>query len=258
MPGPPRLDRWWLFRGLSILNSKGVTRADVEVDWDQGDAILAASSLSRETRLSLLEDTKSYLGSLLEEKASDSVLVNAWDEFYRIYDGLIRRFVCSHGVPRSDVEDCVQEVWGEVVERLAKFERPVDRPGLRSWLYTLVRSKAADLFRKKVRQQADRIEPSEPTARGIADSDSDPAALFEKRWESALLESVVEELRTQVSEVNYQILRMRLLEGCDVREVANQLSLTPEQVRYRHHRVMRKLRTRLAVFTGERIEQRNP
>ena len=93
---------------------------------------MASSRLSRETRLSLLEDTKSYLGSLLEETASDSVLVYAWDEFYRIYDALIRRFVVSQGVPHSDVDDCVQEVWSEVVERLVKFERSAHRPGLLS------------------------------------------------------------------------------------------------------------------------------
>jgi RNA polymerase sigma factor (sigma-70 family) len=212
---------------------------------------------SRETRVSLLEDTKSYLGSLLEEKASDQVLVNAWDEFYRMYDALIRRFVGSQGVPHSDVEDCVQEVWKVVVERLGEFERPADRPGLRSWLYTLVRSKVADLFRNRVRQQANRLEPSDLAAREITDADSDPAALFQKRWESALLESVVEELRAQVSEVNYRILRLRLLESCDVSEVAAELKLTPEQVRYRHHRVMRKLRTRLAVFTGEPVDRAN-
>ena len=218
---------------------------------------MASSRLSRETRLSLLEDTKSYLRSLLEEKASDSVLVYAWDEFYRIYDALIRRFVVSQGVPHSDVDDCVQAVWSEVVERLVTFERPAHRPGLRSWLYTLVRSKAADLFRSKIRQRAGSLEQTDFAAREASDSGSDPAALFEKKWETALLESVVEELRAQVSEVNYQILRMRLLQGRDVKEVATELKLTSEQVRYRHHRVMRKLRTRLAVFTGERIDETN-
>jgi RNA polymerase sigma factor (sigma-70 family) len=193
------------------------------------------------------------LESLLKSDASDAVLVNAWDEFYRIYDALIRRFVISQGVPRCDVEDCVQEVWGEVVERLGTFQRPAHRPGLRSWLYILVRSKAADLFRRKARQRADRLEPADYATQVTADSDYDPAALFEKSWERALLESVIQELRDQVSEVNYEILSMRLLQGRSVQEVASRLNVTPDQVRYRYHRVMRKLRTRLAVFTGQPI-----
>jgi DNA-directed RNA polymerase specialized sigma24 family protein len=66
-----------------------------------------------------------------------------------------------------------------------------------------------------------------------------------------LLESSLEELRQQISDVNYRILRMRLLEDRDVAQVAAVVELSPEQVRYRYHRVLRKLKTYLAVFTGQ-------
>ena len=206
---------------------------------------------SRETILTLLEDAQSYLRSALAQQAPDSVLVLAWEEFYRIYDDLIRRFVVSHGVPYSHVDDCVQEVWCDVVEHLAGFERPPDRPGLRAWLYTLVRGKAANLFRGNARRLAENLQDASMAGREPIQPESDPVELFEKKWEAALLESVVEKLRQEVSDVNYRILRMRLFDDRDVKDVASELGVTPEQVRYRHHRVMRKLRTRLAVFTGE-------
>src|SRR5687767_10963768 len=97
----------------------------------------------RETSLSLLRAAQVYL------KTPEQPASRAWDSFYELYDELIRRFVIAQGVPRCDVDDCVQEVWREVAVRLAAFDRPVDRPGLRAWLYALVRSKATNVFRKK-------------------------------------------------------------------------------------------------------------
>ena len=46
-------------------------------------------------------------------------------------------------------------------------------------------------------------------------------------------------------------LRMRCLEGRDVADVAAELGMTSEQVWYRLHRLMKKLRARAAVFSGE-------
>jgi len=113
---------------------------------------MAADKGNRETYVSLLQDAQAYLKLLLEDKAPNSLLVAAWENFYHVYDDLIRRFVVAHEVPHADVDDCVQEVWSEVAARLIEFDRPADRPGLRAWLYVLVRSKAMDIFRSKARR----------------------------------------------------------------------------------------------------------
>ncbi len=113
---------------------------------------MATDKGNRETYLPLLQDARAYLKLLLEDKVPNSLSVVAWENFYRVYDNLIRRFVVAQGVPHSDADDCVQEVWSEVAARLNGFDRPVDRPGLRAWLYALVRSKATDVFRRKSRR----------------------------------------------------------------------------------------------------------
>jgi hypothetical protein len=46
-------------------------------------------------------------------------------------------------------------------------------------------------------------------------------------------------------------LRMRCLEGREVPDVAAELGLSSEQVWYRQRRLMRKLQSRVAVFTGQ-------
>ncbi len=203
------------------------------------------------TLLPLLHDTQAFLQSLLRRQAPDSVLSEAWEEFYRVYNELIRRFVIARGMRDADVDDCVQEVWNAVALKLVDFQRPKDRPGLRAWLYTLVRSKATDLIRRKARQPAKSLgqqsqAPAEPPG-----NDPDPADVYERQWESAMLQTAIEELRTEVSELNYRVLQMRLLEGRDVAEVAAALDVPLARVRYCQHRALSKLRARMAVYTGK-------
>jgi RNA polymerase sigma factor (sigma-70 family) len=49
-----------------------------------------------------------------------------------------------------------------------------------------------------------------------------------------------------VSARSYQVVVLRWVEGRSVSEIAASLKITPEQVRYRHHRMMEKLRSLVA------------
>jgi RNA polymerase sigma factor (sigma-70 family) len=205
------------------------------------------------TNVILLGWTQQYLRALVEQETPDSMLAAAWDEFYRVYDGLMRRFAIARGLVGSDVDDCLQAVWMEVASRLGQFERPDSQAGLRSWLYTLVRSKAGDLLRRRQRRPAESLDAAREAGHEPADRESDPGRIIDQDWERALLETLLEELRQEVSDINWRLLRMRCLEGRDVPAVAAELGLTSEQVWYRQRRLMRKLQARVAVFTGQEM-----
>jgi len=216
----------------------------------QGMSALNSDEYTDETVLPLLNQAKSYLRTQLQRQAPDSVLTEAWDEFYRVYSGLIRRFVAAHGVSDSDIDDCCQDVWNKVAIKLPSFERSENRPGLRSWLYTVVRSKSIDLLRRNSRRSSVRLadvvsERQEPEGREV-----DPAVQYERTWEDAFIQSMLTELRSHVSALNYQVVQRRLLDGCSVADVAKELSLSSEQVRYRQYRTLRKLQTMVAVYSG--------
>lgn len=205
------------------------------------------------TNLPLLESTQTYLQSLLERQAPDSVLSEAWDEFYRVYSELIRRFVFARGVPAADVDDCVQEVWSTVAQKLVKFQHPKNRPGLRAWLYTVVRSKVTDIMRQRIRQRSVNLDSDIPVADKNAVIPGQPGEADEAAWLTTLAEMLLEELRPNVSDLNYQVVRMRLFEGRSVSDVAAALDITPEQVRSRQHRLLSKLRVRQAIYTGRTL-----
>lgn len=203
-----------------------------------------------ETCLLLLGNARRYLKALLHDKLPGTVLAAAWDEFYRLYDDLIRRFVISLGVPRSDVDDCVQEVWMEVAARLVEFDRPVDRPGLRAWLYTLVRSKATNVFRKRARLPFESLDARTGIGLEPHDPRSGPTELYERQWKEAVLAGTVARLCEELCATNSHILQMRLIDRRSVKHVASKLDLTPEQVYARQHRILKKLRARIAAYTG--------
>lgn len=208
-----------------------------------------------QTNLILLGWTQEYLRSLLAEGTSDSVLSAAWDEFYRVYDALMRRFAIARGLSGADVDDCLQAVWLQVASSLGEFRHPEQHAGLRSWLYTLVRSKASDMLRSRGRRPADSLDAAREAGHEPADREADPAKSLEQEWERALLETLLEELRQEVSETNWRLLQMRCLEGREVADVARELGLESEQVWYRQRRLLKKLQARAAVFTGREFAE---
>ena len=55
----------------------------------------------------------------------------------------------------------------------------------------------------------------------------------------------MEVLRTRVSEKSYRVVRLRWIEGRETPEIADDVDLTPDQVRYRLQRMKRKLQALL-------------
>jgi len=182
------------------------------------------------------------------------VLAQAWDEFYRVYSCLVRRFVLAQGLRGADADDCVQELWKTVAVKLADFQRPPHRPGLRAWLHTIVRNKATDFLRSRLRHRARGLDSALAPKDEPCSREPDPPAAIELEWERAMLQTALDELRLRVSEINYRLLVMRVLEGRSEAETAAALQLTPEQVRHRKYRLQRQLQSLLSVFTGHDAE----
>jgi RNA polymerase sigma factor (sigma-70 family) len=199
-----------------------------------------------ETNLSLLGKTQDYLKATMSAQNPDTILSAAWDEFYRIYNELIRRYVRARSIPDAEVEDCVQEVWVAVARHLIYFHRPKDRPGLRAWLFTLVRTKAADVLKRRGRggQSLQQMPEQECGTGNPSTGDV---------WTRLLLETVLDEVQKETDELNCRILRMRLLEGYRTAEIAAAVDLPPAAVRYRFQRLLKKLRLRIATYTGDQI-----
>jgi RNA polymerase sigma-70 factor, ECF subfamily len=194
-------------------------------------------SSSPDDDFQLCEKLKTYLEYRFENVDPPAPLSEAWDRFYNLYTPRFDGFLRKSGLTEAEREDCLQDVWSAVVVHLARLSYDSGRARLSTWLMTLVRNQAMDTLRRRRRSAAPISMTADPIDPGLG-----PLAACEILGTRALVSSVLGELSNQVSAVNFQVLTQRAMDGRTSLEVANNLGLTPEQVRFRLHRMKRKFR----------------
>jgi RNA polymerase sigma factor (sigma-70 family) len=197
----------------------------------------------------LVKNACAYLKQRLQKLAPDAVLTHAWDSFYRTYTSILRRMAGEFHLDAGDSEDLVQEVWAQVIVHLSAFDWQRQGSGLRGWLYTLVRNRALNHIRQKVRHPVRLAGAMELC--DVADRAPGPAAEWEVRWDRELMQLLLADLEKKVSPVNHRLLVLRWIEDRPLAEVAKLLKLSEKQVTYRQQRLFRKLRAAQALYRGE-------
>jgi len=192
---------------------------------------IAASSPDSE----LLIQAQRYLDHRNQGLPSGQDLEAAWVEFYDFYSRKIRTYAFTCGAADEEIADCVQEVWRELLVRLPEFHLDPCRGQFDTWLFAIAQSKTADLRRSRNRRS---LQGNSDGLQTVTDNRPSPGRALEDEEMVAL---AWEQLRKRLSECNFQVLRLRLVEELSVAEVAEQLGLSHEQVWYRYHRARREL-----------------
>ena len=146
----------------------------------------------------------------------------AFGALYTLYGRLVHGIVLSR-VPRTDVEDLVQDVFVHAMQRLASLREPRAFGG---WLAAIARNIATDHLRRAPR---------------IADMPQDLAASPNDQTEALAVLAVIRSL----PEAYRETLVLRLVEGMTGPEISARTGLTPASVRVNLHRGMKQLRERL-------------
>lgn len=146
----------------------------------------------------------------------------AFGALYARYGRLVHGIVLAR-VPRPDVEDLVQDVFLQAMQRLSSLRDPLAFGG---WLAAMARNRATDYLRRAPR---------------VAEMPDDLAAVSEERTEAI---AVLDIIRT-LPEAYRETLVLRLVEGMTGPEISARTGLTPASVRVNLHRGMKQLRERL-------------
>lgn len=201
--------------------------------------------------LELLRSVQSYLSSLGGHQTPAAPEREAWQRFFDRYDPFIRRVVCSslgkHAFD-ADVDDCVQEAWAELVTKLNRTSYDPRRGRFDSWLFSFARRKAIRFLRRKSRGSAQSLADPAATLPG---RDGDPQTEYERKENRELVHRMLAELRSRVSETNYRILHLRWIEGRTSAEIAAEVDVSQDQVRYRLGRMKRKLRVLIKADSSD-------
>lgn len=112
---------------------------------------------------------------------------------------------------RLDAEDVLQEVFVQVFRDARRYQP--ERASVRSWLFTIARSRALDRLRS--RRSLDRL--SRPPLDGEAE------AATAASQESLLLKRHVERQLEKLSDREREVLRLAYYDGCTQEEIAARL-----------------------------------
>ena len=191
---------------------------------------------SLETRPSLLKRLKS--GDDLQ----------SWQEFYRIYGGLIRFFAEKAGLTADEAEEVVQETAIGVARRLPEFVYDPKVCRFKTWLLNLVRWRIQDQLRKRPPEfHARAHRPPQPDA-GDAGATAteegivDPAgnfleAIWDEEWAKNVLDNALDRLKHQVNARHFQIFYLTVIKKSDPQDVARVVGVNVDQVYLIKHRL---------------------
>lgn len=244
-PGLP--DALPLLSALSVL-AFHQPPAESVVTFSTADAVDAQPDrLRRDNELLLLEDTRAYLDCLARKVKPGPRPSGEWDRFFPVYTRRIHRAAQSYGLSASDAEDCVQDVWLEILDILRRAGHDPRWDEFSHWMHGVIRNQVVNFVRRMARRP-DRGAQSLDDA--VLGHDLDPVAMYERNQRRRLVRHVLHDLKREVSATNYRLVHFRWIEGLEVAEVAARLGLTSEQVRYRQHRVKKRLERLLELHGG--------
>jgi RNA polymerase sigma factor (sigma-70 family) len=201
----------------------------------------AGHGTSLETRPSLLQRLKS---------GDDA---RSWQEFYKIYGGLIRSFAAKAGLTEDEAEEVVQETAIGVARGLPEFTYDPKVCRFKTWLLNLTRWRIQDQLRKRKKagrpaQDSDAlvnkrcVQEDETGTTATIERLPDPAvpdfgAEWDAAWEKNLLKQALERVRSRIDERQFQIFDFCVTKEWSPADVAQTLGISAARVYLTKHRV---------------------
>jgi RNA polymerase sigma factor (sigma-70 family) len=171
---------------------------------------------------------------------SDPGNQEVWLEFDARYRPMIHSFATRLGLSDADASDVAQETLVRFIReyRAGRYDRTRGR--LRSWIIAIVRYRIADLRR----EQAARREHRGESALIDLPADNHLEELWSAERSRVLMSQALSELRSQtrLSEKTMLAFEQYVLRNRPVREVADELGLSRQDIYMAKNRVAEKLR----------------
>ena len=167
----------------------------------------------------------------------------SWNDFSRIYRGLVYGVARQAGLTDSEAQDIVQETFISVVKTIQEFKYDPAVGSFKSWLRHTTSWKISDRYRKRVKEAAMGARHSQGTARtATVERIPDPAGLklediWEAEWEKSVFSAALDRVRPQVRAKQYQLFDLYAIKGWSVQKVARTLDVHVGQVYLAKHRI---------------------
>jgi RNA polymerase sigma-70 factor (ECF subfamily) len=191
-------------------------------------------------------DTSITLMMRLRQAPAD---LQAWEDFVRRYQPMIRDWCLRWGSRPADAEDVAQEVLLKLLAAMKTFQYDPGR-SFRAWLKTVTQNAWND-FAKSHRREATRDPES---FQAILDSRAaldDLRSRIEDAYDRELLDLAMRRVEKRVKPANWRAFQLTAIEGRAGADVAGELGMTVARVYIAKHRVERLLEEEIRILRGE-------
>jgi len=178
----------------------------------------------------------------------------SWQEFYRIYGGLIRFFAEKAGLSADEAEEVVQETAIGVARRLPEFVYDPKVCRFKTWLLNLTRWRIQDQIRRRKSTEKFLGRPSpDDGPRPVQFSDDtahtatveripDPSvpefgAEWDAAYESNLYARALEAVRGRIDERQFQIFDLYVTKNWPPEDVARTLGISVARIYLTKYRI---------------------
>lgn len=162
---------------------------------------------------------------------------SAWRRLERSYRRLICWWATKGGVATQDVEDVTQEVLAALAKSLPNYERGE----FRAFLWGIARHKIRDYWRER-RNEPPRGEADVEQLLASVEAESNRSEGTVGAATKLVFDSVVQLIKGEFSELDWQAFWKFAVEGRSAHEVANGLGISRNQVYLAKSRILRRIR----------------
>jgi len=183
----------------------------------------------------------------------------SWREFFDTYSRLIRGVAIKSGLTEAEAEDVVQETIISVSKSMPDFKAEPQAGSFKAFLFTIIRRRIADQFRKRSPGQEAGLRRADETRRtSTIEKIANPAgseldAVWNQEWEQNLLDAAMERVKRQINLKQYQIYDLYVVKRWPVRKVSSTLGVNIGEVYLAKHRVIGLLKKELKRLEDKMI-----
>lgn len=170
----------------------------------------------------------------------------AWDDFYNMYKPIILTVGNDKRLGREEKNELVQDVMFYLFGKARTFQYDPSKGRFRDYLKRICIHKAYDIMRKR-QDHTESLEAKYDSEELSAPSE-DFDRLWEAEWRKHALMHALDEVKAQITPVNYQIFRAVTLDEVSPREVAELFDVTENNVYAIKARTLKTLRKHLERY----------
>jgi RNA polymerase sigma-70 factor (ECF subfamily) len=175
----------------------------------------------------------------------------AWDEFYRLYQPLVRTYVGRFRLQDQDADDLSQDIFAKLHGHMSRFDLDHSRGKFRGWLRSFTDNRVRDWLRVKSREKKLIAPiPAEEIAAAFAENEADETRR-RLEWQRSVFEVVLKQVRLEFKDRKKVLACFELttLGGRPAKDAAAQLGIDSVNTVYVYaHRVLQRARDLCAEY----------